>query len=102
MRLVSRNAFRPRPKVESAIIKITPHKDLKSAEESETYYTFIKALFAHPRKTVTNNISDGLGPPKEKVISILKTRGVEPNLRSQNLDIDTINNLAHDFISKTL
>ena len=102
VRLVSRNAFRPRPKVESAIIKITPLGDKRLRKETEKYYEFIRMLFKQPRKTIANNIADGSGLSKEEVVSFLKSHSVEPNLRPQNLDTDTINNLAHDFPPKTL
>lgn len=118
VRFVPRGAFRPPPKVESAVVKITPHptspyKGLRVAdpvkfhngadktqhtqEESQKYYDFIKILFKQPRKTISNNLTSGSSITKKEVEKFLKSHGVEPNLRPQNLSISTINKLSHDF-----
>ena len=94
---VSRNAFKPRPKVHSAIIQITTDKLEKSPEESAKYYGFIKMLFKQPRKTVLNNLTAGSKHTKAEVEEFLKSQGVEPKLRPQNLDITTINILSQSF-----
>ena len=97
IRTISRNAFRPRPKVESAIIQIVTRETSTSEEESAKYYAFIKALFKQPRKTILNNLTDGSNHTKKEVEKFLVSHGVEPKLRPQNLDIDTINNLSQSF-----
>ena len=102
VKTVSRNAFRPRPKVESAIIRITPRKDPKNQEEIQKYYNFIKALFKQPRKTILNNLVEGSNYTKQEVENFLKSRGIEPKLRPQNLDADTINNLSQSFYKDAL
>ena len=102
VKTVSRNAFRPRPKVESAIIRITPRKDPKNPEEIQKYYNFIKALFKQPRKTILNNLVEGSNYTKQEVENFLKSRGIEPKLRPQNLDADTINNLSQSFYKDAL
>lgn len=102
IRNISRNAFRPRPQVESSIIEISLLDIQKSEEESKKYYKFIKALFKQPRKTVANNLIDGFKKPRIDVESFLKLNGVEPNLRPHDLSIDTINNLSQSFFAKEL
>lgn len=118
VRFVPRGAFRPPPKVESAVVKITPHptspyKGLRGADpvkfhnvagktqpnntESKAYYAFTKILFKQPRKTISNNLTSGSSITKKEVEKFLKSHGVEPNLRPQNLSISTINMLSHDF-----
>jgi len=94
---ISRHAFRPKPRVESAVIQITPLGTQRKKAETERYYKFIKALFKQPRKTILNNLANGFDKPKEDVEKILKSQGLEPKLRPQNLDIDTINNLSQSF-----
>jgi len=102
VRLVSRNAFNPQPKVESAIVLIKPHENQKSEAEAKIYYPFIKILFNQPRKTIANNIANGLTMTKKEVESFLLSNGIDPNLRPQNLDIDTINILSHNLASNEL
>jgi len=102
VRFVPRGAFRPPPKVESAVISITPRKEVSTTSESKAYYTFIKILFKQPRKTISNNLTSGSSITKKEVEKFLKSHGVEPNLRPQNLDVSAINKLSHDFPKETL
>jgi len=102
VRLVSKNAFSPRPKVESAIVLIKPHKNQKNEDETRIYYQFIKILFNQPRKTIANNITNGLTITKKDAESFLLSNGVDPNLRPQNLDISTINNLSQNLAPNEL
>lgn len=102
VRFVSRNAFNPRPKIESAVVLIKPHEKQNGENETRAYYQFIKALFNQPRKTVANNIANGLKMPKKEAESLLLSSGVDPDLRPQNLDINTINILSHNLISNEL
>jgi len=97
VRDVSPKSFHPKPKVFSSIIQIFPHEKQKSPEESDKYYSFIRALFKQPRKTILNNLTAGSTRTKPEVEEFLKSRGIEPKLRPQNLDIDTINNLSQSF-----
>jgi len=97
VRSVSRRAFRPMPEVESAIVRIVPHETQKTQEESRKYYAFIRALFKQPRKTILNNLRDGLDSTKEEIEKVLESQGLEPKLRPQNLDADTINILSQSF-----
>jgi len=89
--------FEPEPKVDAAVIKLIPKKPFDSAQgivaepvEALQYYKFIKILFKQPRKTVLNNLADGLKITKEE----LKNRGINEKIRPQNLDIETIEKLA--------
>lgn len=108
VRIISRKLFKPAPKVDSAILAITPHPGERPSrrgasptqptpEEARRYYAFIKILFKQPRKTIANNISAGLGIPKGEVEHTLQKLGIEPTIRPQRLDISAINNLVHQF-----
>jgi len=102
VRLVPKGAFSPQPKVESAIVLIKPRENQKSEAEAKKYYSFIKILFNQPRKTIVNNIANGLTITKKEVEFILLSSGIEPGLRPQNLDIDTINILSHNLTPNEL
>ena len=97
VQFVPRGAFRPPPKVESAIISITPGKNQPNNAESKAYYTLIKIIFKQPRKTIANNLKEGTNLTKKEVESLLLSLDIEPNLRPQNLSIDAINNLSHNL-----
>lgn len=52
---ISKNSFWPVPKVDSALIRITPQK--KYEEKDKFFFQLIKAGFSSPRKKLINNLS---------------------------------------------
>jgi len=63
---VSPSAFRPPPKVESAVVLLEP-REFEIADRA-AFLRFAGACFRHKRKTLRNNLIDGYG--KERVDSI--------------------------------
>jgi len=84
---VSRGSFRPMPKVDSAIIKLTPH-NRPLATNPELFFRLAKAGFSGKRKQLANNLSKNLGLPKDKVVEILKELAINDKIRAENLSID--------------
>ena len=90
---ISKTCFSPKPKVDSAIIKLTPRGvDADTAK----YYSVVKVLFKQPRKTVLNNLSP-LAKNRELADEKLKKIGIEAECRPQNLNITQIKRLAEEF-----
>lgn len=89
IRYISRRSFKPAPKVDSAIVKITPTVPQPGEQEARSYYTLIKVLFKQPRKTILNNLK-ALGASKE----MLAEAGLDPSSRPQDLDVENIKKLA--------
>ena len=75
---VSRNSFFPKPKVDSAIIKITPNKRKKN----DKLFKLIKAGYSHPRKQLANNLRE------EGIKELLKEMGFSEKARAEELDVD--------------
>jgi len=86
--------FLPPPKVDSAIIQITPNNLKLSSEEKEKYYEFIHIIFKQPRKTLANNLKDGLGITREEVEKRLKSLEISPNCRPQDISTEQILHLS--------
>lgn len=59
MSIVPKGAFRPVPKVDSQIVKITP----KPASLPKNFDAVVNSLFQHRRKTVANACKDSSLPP---------------------------------------
>ena len=54
LRTISRNAFYPIPKVDSAIVKLIPRKTPAFSVENENFFKdFVNILFSHRRKKIT-------------------------------------------------
>ena len=84
------------PKVDSAIIKLTPKKRIENEKwrmEKNRFYKLIKALFKQPRKTILNNLREG-GLNQEKIKEICEKLEINPSLRPQNLTIKQLLTLS--------
>ncbi len=82
--------FDPEPKVRSAVIRLNTRKNRPDKEESEKYYSIIHVIFKQPRKTLYNNLRDGLEFPPESIKKTLEDLKIDLKSRPQNLSIDQI------------
>lgn len=66
--LVPRGAFRPAPRVDSAVLSVRniSRKNFKTQGEEKRFFALIKAGFAHKRKLVRNNLLE-VGLPSEGI-----------------------------------
>ena len=95
---VSKDAFWPKPEVDSAILKITPLINAnKESIDTKLFFRVVKAGFSQPRKQILNNISDKLKIEKEKVRTILLNNGVAPERRAGTLTIEEWLKLTGNF-----
>lgn len=94
---VSKNSFWPAPKVDSAIIKITPLKKNVSRDFQQDFFRVVKAGFSNPRKQLVNNLSSALQIEKEKIKEILKQLDLNPKVRAENLSVEEWKKLTRKF-----
>ena len=94
---ISKKDFWPMPKVDSAIIALTPIYADNKQINAEKYYKLIKVLFKQPRKTILNNLVEANKREflrermqKEEIIEKLVKVGINPSDRPQNLTIEQI------------
>jgi 16S rRNA (adenine1518-N6/adenine1519-N6)-dimethyltransferase len=97
---VSKNCFWPAPKVDSAIIKITPVK--KRDVSADLFFKIVKAGFVQPRKQLVNNLTtlkslNGVKLTKEQISEWLLKNKINPNQRAETLDISDWINLIKSF-----
>ena len=86
---ISKKSFFPQPKVDGAILKITNIQQNTPQVDPKTFFKFLKAGFASPRKTILNNLSNKLKLKKEFVKEFLKKLGVGPLIRAEYMDFET-------------
>ena len=92
---VGRESFMPSPKVDSAVIKITPYTVPKyCVDDEKAFFALIKAAFAQRRKTVVNSVSATLGIPKEKVAEALASLSLDVNIRAEKLTMENFVELS--------
>lgn len=90
---IPREDFKPRPEVDSAIIKLTPLGKTEFVE-GKNYYKLIKILFKQPRKTILNNLKAGFPDFVTKDSFKLIEETINTQGRPQDLDVKTIKKLS--------
>ncbi|KKS12934.1 MAG: Ribosomal RNA small subunit methyltransferase A [Candidatus Yanofskybacteria bacterium GW2011_GWA1_41_6] len=83
---ISRGSFRPMPKVDSAIIKITPYN--QPTTDSETFFRVARVGFSGKRKQLVNNLSKNFGMIREDLLKIFEKVGIKSDTRAENLSLD--------------
>lgn len=97
---VGRKSFMPSPKVDSAVIKITLHKEQRyNVKNEKFFFTLVKSAFAQRRKTLTNSLSNTLGKSKAEIINALEELGLDANIRAEKLTMEDFVNLS-DLLAK--
>ncbi|TSC56871.1 MAG: hypothetical protein Greene071421_381 [Parcubacteria group bacterium Greene0714_21] len=93
---VSKTSFWPIPKVDSAILKITPiTADINA--DARGFFKIVKAGFKQPRKQLLNNLANGLGVKKEIIVQWLENNHIKPNQRAETLGVETWIRLAKNM-----
>src|SRR3989442_14297506 len=65
-------AFRPTPKVWSTVVQLRPRKQIAAdVKDEKLFWQLVSAGFAHPRKTILNNLREA----PEVIQELLKKRG---------------------------
>jgi len=92
---LGREAFKPPPKVDSAVIRITPKKEpaVKVMDE-ELFFNIVKISFSYRRKTLRNNLKS-LNLPEEVLDRIFKETGIKPSQRGETLSIEDFARIAN-------
>jgi 16S rRNA (adenine1518-N6/adenine1519-N6)-dimethyltransferase len=83
---VPAGAFAPPPKVESAVVRITPlETPLVSAEEERPFRTLVQNAFGMRRKQMRRVVRSIYGIDAEAADVLLQAAGVEPEVRPETL-----------------
>ena len=84
------NCFMPRPKVGSAVIRLTRHAAPPVKVDNEKWmFDIIRASFNQRRKTLQNGIANSgeLSFTKEEVAKALESLGISANIRGESLGL---------------
>lgn len=87
---VSNNVFIPKPRVESAVIKLTKHSYF-----DRELYKLVCMAFSHRRKTILNNLS----PYYQNVGDALDEAGIDRNFRPEQLKMKDYSRI-HNIINR--
>lgn len=90
---VPRGAFAPPPKVNSALLILEPLA-WETEKADPRYFAVAKKTFAHPRKTLANNLRAGFSPTAENAERFVKDLGLSPQDRPSALTPSHIKTLV--------
>jgi 16S rRNA (adenine1518-N6/adenine1519-N6)-dimethyltransferase len=86
-------AFKPAPKVDSAIVRLIPHTDIKNpVKEISALNTVCLAAFNQRRKTIRNGFKNLIS------VAQLESLNIDANLRPENLTLDDYIMLANFIV----
>jgi len=86
-------AFKPAPKVDSAIVRLIPHSKIKNpVKDIAALNTVCLAAFNQRRKTIRNGFKDLIS------VTQLESLNIDANLRPENLSLDDYIMLANFIV----
>jgi 16S rRNA (adenine1518-N6/adenine1519-N6)-dimethyltransferase len=92
---VSPEAFFPRPKVRSTVLKIELFAEpLIAAADLATLRGLVRAAFGQRRKTLSNNLTSWLKRARKDIDDFLRSCDIDPNRRGETLGVDEFVKLA--------
>jgi len=100
IRYISKNNFWPRPKVDSALLRIAlptnyEFKRIRNNINEQRFFQLIRQGFSHPRKQLINNLKKTI--EKSKLEKILKQLRIEPKTRAEDLSLKDWLNLYQNI-----
>jgi 16S rRNA (adenine1518-N6/adenine1519-N6)-dimethyltransferase len=83
---VSAGAFQPRPKVDSAVLRLTPRADpLIGLDDRESFRAAVVGLFGFRRKQLLRGIRELTGWEPERASRAVENAGLPPSVRPETL-----------------
>ena len=92
--IVSRNAFVPKPNVDSVVISLISKKDRLFLKNEEVFFSLIRDSFRFKRKNIRNNLKNYDLNIIEKV---LEEYGYDLTVRSEQLSLEVFVDIANNL-----
>ena len=84
--VVKAGAFRPAPRVDSAVVRFTPRADpVIAPDEAAAFRAFVTSCFSRRRKQLRNAVMAATDGTAEAVSTMLAGLGLEPTARPETL-----------------
>jgi 16S rRNA (adenine1518-N6/adenine1519-N6)-dimethyltransferase len=88
--VVRAGAFRPPPKVDSAVLRLTPRPDPVVIEpERAGFRAFVVGLFAQRRKQIARGLRESLGLSRDEAAAACEAADIDPTVRAETLPVET-------------
>ena len=85
---VPRQAFKPKPKVDSRVVRLAPlpHRPLRPEEES-LFFGFVKQAFSQRRKTLRNCLGEVQPEARARLAETLRELGYPATVRAEKISL---------------
>ncbi|HVW25959.1 MAG TPA: 16S rRNA (adenine(1518)-N(6)/adenine(1519)-N(6))-dimethyltransferase RsmA [Polyangiaceae bacterium] len=94
--LVRRGAFYPQPRVDSAVVVLTP-REVPLCDETDEFRAVVKAAFSQRRKTLRNAWRALPGMNEERLASAAAGAGIDLDARGETLDAAAFARMASEL-----
>ena len=99
---VSRNCFRPKPKVDSTVVRIQFHSLPRAHPRDEEFlFKIVRGSFGKRRKTLANALSSSLKVKKEFVEKGMEETGISPSRRGESLSLEEFVKLSNSLRARS-
>lgn len=92
---VSKNCFVPKPRVDSAVIKMTRKNTREKLKDISFFKKLVRDSFRFKRKTIKNNL---VGYDLDKINIILQKHGLDVNVRSECISYEIFVEIANELL----
>ncbi len=96
---VSAGSFMPPPKVDSAVIRLTPYAEPPVKVKDEAlFFAVVRAAFGQRRKMLSNALGSAFG--RERALAALNAAGIPPTARGETLSVEKFAAIADGLRSE--
>lgn len=103
---VPRDCFVPRPKVDSAVLRLRPRKTpAVETKDEKLFFAIVRAAFNQRRKTLANAAGAAFGGKlnKEEILGLIRSAGLDERVRGERLSLAeyaALADAAHDLLAQ--
>ncbi|EKV03106.1 dimethyladenosine transferase [Leptolyngbya sp. PCC 7375] len=92
---VPAKAFKPAPKVDSAVVRLRPRTFPVQANNPKLLDTLVKQGFSQKRKMLRNNLKSLID--RDQLTKIMETMAIDPQVRAEQLSLEKWVNLSNQI-----
>lgn len=90
-------AFRPQPKVHSAVIRLTFRPPKVQLADPDRFVRMVRTMFTQRRKTAGNALKPFAAETGQDAAAVLKQAGIDPQRRPETLELAEVAAVANAF-----
>ncbi|MFV1951328.1 MAG: 16S rRNA (adenine(1518)-N(6)/adenine(1519)-N(6))-dimethyltransferase RsmA [Nitrospinota bacterium] len=95
---VTKESFRPIPKVDSAVVRITPlARPLVEVMNEDLFFRIVRYAFALRRKTLRNSLK-AINIPPDRLKDAFRIAEIDPSRRGETLSLQEFANLSNAIV----